>query len=217
MDNYFNTYINRDMRSLLPRIDIIKYQRVIKMLSSVSGTIINKSELARSAETSEKSIRDYLQIISGTFFWRELPAFKTPKIKTTSALPKGHFRDSGLLLFLQNIFNVEDLEFYPKLGNAFESFAVEEVIRGVQAVRSRNVNAYHFRTKAGGKIDLVMEGSFGLLPIEIKYQSNTTKKQLTSMSNFIEMHKLPYGLVINNCEAPSMITENILQLPAGCI
>lgn len=217
MDNYFNTYINRDMRSLFPRIDIIKYQRVIKMLSSISGTIVNKSELARSAECSEKSIRDYLQIISGTFFWRELPAFKTSKIKTTTSLPKGHFRDSGLLLFLQNINTQKELEFYPRLGNVFESFVVEEIIRGVQAVMARNVKAYHFRTKAGGEIDLILEGSFGLLPIEIKHQSNTRKKQLTSMINFIELHKLPYGLVINNCESPSLITENIMQIPMACL
>ena len=217
MENYFNTYINRDIRSLFPRIDIIKYQRVIKMLSSISGTIVNKSELARSAETSEKSIRDYLQIISGTFFWRELPAFKTSKIKTITSLPKGHFRDSGLLLFLQNIFTPEALEFYPKLGNVLESFVVEELIRGVQAVAARNLNHYHFRTKAGGEIDLILEGSFGLLPVEIKYQSNTTKKQLTSMINFIELHQLPYGLVVNNCESPAMITENIMQIPIACL
>lgn len=217
MENYFSTYINRDMRSLFPRIDILKYQRVIKMLSSISGTIINKSEVARSAETTEKSIRDYLQIISGTFFWRELPAFKTSKIKTTMSLPKGHFRDSGLLLFLQNIFTLEDLEFYPKLGNVFESFVVEEMIRGVQAVNARNVKASHFRTKAGGEIDLILEGSFGLLPVEIKYQANTTKKQLSSMISFVEKHQIPYGLVLNNCDSPSLITENILQIPVGCL
>ena len=68
MENYFSTYINRDMRSLFPRIDILKYRRVVKMLSSLSGSIVNKSEISRSVECSEKLIRDYLQIISGTFF-----------------------------------------------------------------------------------------------------------------------------------------------------
>lgn len=217
MENYFNTYINRDMRSLFPQIDLLKYQRVIKMLSSLSGTIINKSEVARSSETSEKSIRDYLQIISGTFFWRELPAYKTSKIKTTLSSSKGHYRDSGLLFFLQNIFTQEELEVYPKLGNAFESFAVEEVMRGVQATKARNLQAYHFRTKAGGEIDLVLEGSFGTVPIEIKYQSHTSKRQLTAMINFIEKLKLPYGIVLNNCETPSLITENIIQIPVGAI
>ena len=217
MENYFNTYVNRDLRSLFPRIDILKYQRVIKMLSSLSGTILNKSEIARSVECSEKLIRDYLQIISGTFFWRELPAFKTSKIKTTISSPKGHYRDSGLLLYLQNIFTLSDLEIYPRLGNVFESFVVEELIRGVEATNARNLAAYHFRTRAGGEIDLILEGSFGLVPIEVKYQSNTTKKQLTAMLNFIEQHAVPFGIVINNCERPSLITENIIQIPVGCI
>ena len=37
------------------------------------------------------------------------------------------------------------------------------------------------------------------------------------MSNFIEVHNLPYGVVINNCDKPSLITERIIQIPAGCI
>jgi len=215
MENYFNTYINRDMRTLFPKMDILKYRRVIKMLSSLSGTIINKSEIGRSVESSEKSIRDYLQIISGTFFWRELPAYKTSKIKTTIASPKGHYRDSGLLFFLQNIFTQDDLELYPKLGNVFESFVVEEIIRGIDCTQARNVSYSHFRTKGGGEIDLIAEGSFGLIPIEVKYQSNTVKRQLTAMLNFIEKHQLPFGIVINNCDHPSLITENIMQIPVG--
>lgn len=217
MENYFATYINHDMRSLFPNIDLLKYQRVIKMLSALSGTIVNKSDVARSAETSEKTIRDYLQIINGTFFWRELPAFQTPKIKTTTSLPKGYFRDSGLLLFLQNIFSQEDLWHYPRLGSVFESFVIEEIIRGVQSGSARKLNVYHFRTKAGGEIDLLLEASFGLLPVEIKYQSNTTKKQVLAMSRFIELHELPYGLVFNNCEQASFITPKILQVPVACL
>ena len=33
------------MRALFPKIDLLKYQRVIRMLSSLSGTIIKKSEV----------------------------------------------------------------------------------------------------------------------------------------------------------------------------
>ena len=92
------------------------------MLTQLSGTVVNKSEVARSVEVSEKSIRDYMEIVSGTFFWRDLPAFLTPKVKTTLKLPKGHFRYSGLGLFLQNIHTKQDLDNFPKLGNYFESF-----------------------------------------------------------------------------------------------
>ncbi len=217
MENYFRTYINRDMRALFPRMDLLKYQRVIRMLSSLSGKILNKSEIARSVECSEKLIRDYLQIIEGTFFWRELPAFKTSLIKTSISSPKGHYRDSGLLFFLQNIFTQEDMQFYPRLGNVFESFVVEEVIRGLESSKAKNLSYSHFRTKAGGEIDLIVEGSFGLLPIEVKHHSNTPKKKLSAMIHFIDKLKVPYGVVINNCERPSLITEKIIQIPAACL
>ena len=217
MENYFHTYINRDMRALFPSMDILKYRRVIQMLANVSGTIINNSEMARSVQTSEKSVRDYLQIVSGTFVWRQLPAYKTSKIKTTISSSKGHYRDSGLFFYLQNIFSLKELDIYPKLGHAFESFIIEEIIRGIQASRAVNFTPYHFRTKSGGEIDLILEGSFGLLPIEIKYNSYTPKKVLTAMTNFIDKHQLPYGIVVNNCDSPSMITEKIIQIPAGCI
>ncbi len=217
MENYFDTYINRDMRSLFPKMNLINYRRLIKMLSSLSGTIINKAEIGRSIDTSEKTVRDYLQMITGTFFWRELPAFKTSKIKTTVSTPKGHYRDCGLLLFLQNVFTLEELNLYPKLGNVFEGFIVEEIIRGVEAGNAVNLQPYHFRTRNGGEIDLILEGSFGLLPIEIKYQSHTKSKQLKAMTNFIELHEIPYGIVINNCDKPAMITERIIQIPAGCL
>ncbi len=217
MENYFDTYINRDMRALFPRIDLIKYRRVLSMLSHLSGTIINKSEIARSIEASEKTVRDYIDIITGTYFWRQLEAFTTPKIKTTLKLPKGHFRDSGLTLFLQNINTLEELNNYPMLGRNFESFIVEEVIKGIETTNARNVRYCHFRTKAGAEIDFVAEGSFGLLPIEVKYQSVTPKKQLTALQNFIDLHQLPVGIVINNSTETALLTSKILQVPAGCI
>ena|GEM_PF-5337420 len=80
-----------------------------------------------------------LDILSGTYFWRDLPGFVTPKIKTTLKLPKGHFRDSGLNLFLQNVHSIRELDVYPRLGNVFESFIVEELIRGIEFTTARNM------------------------------------------------------------------------------
>lgn len=217
MENYIKTYITRDIRSLYPRIDLIKYRRVVSMLSFLSGTIINRSEIARSVEASEKSVRDYLDIIAGTYFWRNLEAFTTPKIKTTLKMPKGHFRDSGLTLFLQNIYSTQQLLNYPKLGNVFEAFMVEEILRGVEASDCHNLTYSHFRTKAGAEVDLILEGSFGLLPMEIKYKSYTTKRDISSLIHFVDTLDLPLGIVVNHCEAPAMITEKIMQIPAGCL
>ncbi|MBT7670093.1 MAG: hypothetical protein HN730_07590 [Bdellovibrionales bacterium] len=37
---------------------------------------------------------------------------------------------------------------------------------------------FHLRTRAGGEIDLIIKGSFGTLPIEIKYGSHTSPNKV---------------------------------------
>ena len=215
-ENYLKTYIDA-VRALFPRLDLIKYRAMMERLPYWSGTLINNSEIARSVGVSEKAVRDYFKILEGSFLWRILPSYKTSKIKTSVSLSKGYYRDSGLFFHLQKIHSKKEMGLHPKIGSAFESFIGEEILRGIEATQAVNVKASHFRTKAGGEIDLILEGSFGMLPVEVKYQSHTRKKQLTSMINFIEVHKLPYGIVVNHCDVPSLITEKIIQIPAGCL
>ena len=112
---------------------------------------------------------------------------------------------------------MDQLDQLPTLGRYFESFIVEEIIRGVQATKAVNVQFYHLRTKAGGEIDLIIEGSFGLIPIEIKYGSSTSKGKLKFLQSFIELHNLPFGIVINNSDRIELITDKIIQIPAGAL
>jgi len=216
-ENYFRTYIERDVLRQFPRLDLLRYRRVVRMLSHVSHTVINRSEIARSVESSEAAVRDYLELIEGTYFWRSLPAFLTPKIKTTLKLPKGHFRDAGLCCYLQNLNDVAQLETYPRLGHLFESFVVEELIHGLEASGARQLRYSHFRTKAGGEIDLIVEGSFGCLPIEVKYGTLVNARELRSMAQFIELHNIPLGMVFNHASRPRRVTESIIELPVSLL
>jgi hypothetical protein len=55
------------------------------------------------------------------------------------------------------------------------------------------------------------------IPVEIKFGISTRAADLISLSRFIEQENLPYGMVINNSEEIRMLTEKIIQLPAGCL
>jgi len=55
------------------------------------------------------------------------------------------------------------------------------------------------------------------LPIEIKFGSHTRLKKLTSLRQFVKNNQLPFGIVINNSEKVMMISEDIIQIPAGCL
>ncbi len=215
MENYYLTYINRDIANLFPQLNKTAYRQFISILGKLSSTIINKSALARSLEVGEKSVREYLSIAAGTFLWRQIQSYDNNQIKSLVKMPKGHLQDSGLLHYLLKIDSLDSLYSDPILGFSFEAFVIEEIIKGLQASLVTNWDIYHYRTRNGAEIDLIIRGAFGTLPIEIKYGSHVDFRQLKTLSYFIEENKLPFGLLINQAEQAKWLTKNIFQMPAG--
>lgn len=217
MENYLKTYVQRDIRTLFPRLDLVKYQRFVAMLSTLSGTIINRSQVGRSLDISEKAVRDYLEIIEGSYIWRNIPSYETSLSKSVVKMPKGHFRDSGMANFIQQIKSRDQLLNHPNVGAGFEAFITEEIIKGIQALNITNWHYYYFRTKNGAEIDLILEGPFGILPVEIKLGSLIKQRQLQAIKHFVQLNNLPLGIVINNSERVELVADKIIQLPATCV
>jgi len=217
MTDYRLNYVSRDIGRLFPKLNKIAYQRFLSILSKLSGTILNKSQLARDIEVDEKTIREYLTIAEGTFLWRMLHSYENNVKKSIIKMPKGYIRDSGLLNYLLRIHDLNDLYTHPNIGNLFEAFAIEEIIKGLQAKGIVNWQPYYYRTRGGAEIDLILEGFFGTVPIEIKYGSTVQIRQLTALREFVKEHDLPCGIVINQGERLAWLTEEIVQIPVGWI
>ena len=217
MENYHLTYLNRDILSLFPKLNKVAYQRFIGMLCNLSGAIINKAALARDIEISQTAAADYLTIAEGTFLWRQLLSYEKKANKSLVKMPKGHMRDSGLLHYLLRVQTPELLYQHPIVGHSFESFVIEEILKGLHATMVAGWDVRYYRTRSGAEIDLVLEGAFGTLPIEIKYGAQINLKQLQSLSTFVEKEQLPFGLVINQADRAMWLTETIYQLPVTWI
>lgn len=217
MENYQATYINRDIAALFPRLNRNTFRRFIGILGQLSGSIINRSDLGRALEVSEKSVRDYLHIAEGTFMWRSIPSFEKNIVKSVIKMPKGYIRDSGLLHEMTGIYGLEQLYSHPMVGRSFESYVMEEIIKGLESTNATGWQSYYYRTRNGAEIDLILDGPFGTCPIEIKYGSHTPLKQLVSLNQFVEEHQLPFGILINQGNQVEWLTKNIIQIPAGFI
>lgn len=217
MQSYTDTYIHRDVAKLFPQLNRVNYQRFIRMLAKLSGTIINKSDVGRILEFNESTARDYLHIANHTFIWRGVLSYEQSAIKSIVKMPKGYIRDSGLLHFLSGIETMDALFEASSIGSSFESFVIEELIKGLNATLITNWQFFYYRTRAGSEVDLILTGPFGVLPIEIKYGTTVHKKQLTSLSRFVEENKLAFGLVINQSKEPMWLSDTVYQLPVGWI
>ncbi|VAX36898.1 hypothetical protein MNBD_UNCLBAC01-1387 [hydrothermal vent metagenome] len=216
MENYFQSYIKRDIRNLFPGINIQNYQRFVSMLAGASGNILNTSEFARSLDVSQPTAKSYFEIAHGTFVWRMLPSFQKNITKRVTKMPKGHMRDTGLLNYILRNRDISELQIHPTFGNIWETFIIESILKGFQN-QLLSVTPFYYRTNNGAEIDLILEGDFGVLPIEIKSGTTTPRKRLIALEQFVIEHKLPLGIVINNAQEVVWLTKNIIQIPAGCL
>ena len=213
MQNYQDTYINRDIAHLFSKLNYHAYQRFLSTLSRLSGTIINKADIARAIEISEGSVREYLEIAEATFLWRIVPYYSRNAFKSLVKRPKGYIVDTGLLHYLLRIDNMDNLLLDPKVGSSFEGFIISEIVNGLEAANISNWDIYFYRTHNGAEVDLIIEGAFGTLPIEIKMGSHIPRKNLKSLIQFIEQNNLPFGMVINQSSEVFWLHPKVIQIP----
>lgn len=214
MESYLKTYIERDIRVLFPQLNIDAYKRFIQMLAFSSGDIINASAFARSLDVSQTTIKNYLEIVEGTFLWRRIPSWQKNVNKRIVKTPKGHLRDTGLINYMLRIQDENDMKSHPQFGKIWETFIAEQLIRQFTNQLER-LDYYYYRTQNQAEVDLILETESGLIPIEIKAGSVTAKRQLKALEAFIEEHNCAYGLVVNNGDEVYKLSPKIYQLPAA--
>lgn len=216
MQNYFQSYLNLDVMRLFPGLNAQKYRLFLQMLANLSGSIINYSEVARAVGVSQPTIRDYFNIADGTFIWRHISPYEKDACKRIVKHPKGFLRDSGLLHFMLHINSVNDLAAHPSMGRSWESMVTENIIRGFNAIGA-SFEYYYYRTGAGAEIDLLLDGEFGLLPVEIKYSQSVSARDLRALKDFVRERKCRLGIVINNDENIKLYDKNLIGIPFSFI
>jgi len=214
MESYIQSYIERDIRRLFPTLNLDAYQRFIKMLCFASGDIINLSNFSRSLGVSQPTVKKYIEIMEGTFMWRTLRSYEKSQSKSVVKMSKGHIRDTGLICHLLNIHSVDDLKSHPQYGKIWEGFVIEQILKGLQdhLITHRR---HYYRTRSKAEIDLILEGRFGTIPIEIKASYSTSKNQIRTLENFVVSNQCPFGVLINNGDNIYMLSKNVIQIPAN--
>lgn len=212
MDNYFDTYVTRDVSRHFPRLDLVRYRQLIGSLATLSGNIVNYSDLARNLDTTQKTIKEYLEIAHGTFLWRNIPAYTPQSMKRLVKHPKGFLRDSGILHYLLRATTLNQLLVHPQMGRSWEAMVSEQILRQFDMIGEK-VEPSYWRTSAGAEVDLVIQGRFGTIPIEIKHTQAVRPKDILGLRNFLDEFQCPYGIVIHNDTRITHIEKNIIGIP----
>lgn len=201
---YVATFLERDIPSLGFQIPSQNMRRFWLMLAHYHGQILNASDFGRSLGISHHTVRKYLDILTGTFMIRTLTPWFENISKRQVKAPKLYFRDSGLLNVLLGMQTMHQLQVYPKLGAAWEGFALEQVIRSHHADPEE---CYFWATQGGAELDLLLIRGGKRVGFEFKY---TEKPKITpSMRTAFEDLNLNHLFVIVPGSSSFLLNENI--------
>jgi uncharacterized protein len=162
-EGFIRTFLERDIPQLGINISPVAMRRFWTMLAHYHGQTWNASQLGRSMGLTDKTVRSYLDILTGTYMIRQLQPWVANLGKRQVKSPKVYFRDSGLLHSLLEITDHHGLLGHPKVGASWEGFVIEQVLHLV-----RPKQGYFWATHNGAEIDLLFSVQGKNYGIEVK-------------------------------------------------
>jgi predicted AAA+ superfamily ATPase len=185
---YVKTYIERDVRDLTQVGDEVKFLRFMTVAASCTGRLLNVSSLARDIGISQPTAERWLSIMVTSNLIILLPPYHNNITKRTVKTPKLFFLDTGLAAYLTRWNTSDVLKNGAMAGAFFETFIISEIIKSYSNHGVLELPLYFYRDRDGNEIDLLIEESGTLYPIEIKKHADPDK---SDVANFSQLDKIP--------------------------
>ena len=164
---YFQTYLQRDVRTLTQVGDLEAFQRFVLLCAGRAGQLLNLSSLGNDCGISHDTARRWLSVLEASFVVFRLPPHHQRFNKRLTKSPKLYFVDTGLLCYLLQIESAKELASHAMRGAVFENLVIADLMK-----RGRHAGGEHrlafWRDHRGNEIDLVADTPHGPVPVEIK-------------------------------------------------
>ena len=205
-EGFIRTFLERDIPELGINIPPAALRRFWTMLAHYHGQTWNAAELSRSMGLSDKTVRSYLDILTGAFMVRQLQPWYENIGKRQVKAPKIYFRDTGLLHSLLDIPDKSSLFGNPKSGASWEGFALEQVLQIV-----RPSQAWYWGVHGRAELDFLFTSKGRRYGVEIKFSE--APSVTTSMRTAIEDLSLKQLWIVYPGKHTTEIDKKISLLP----
>ncbi len=181
----YQTYIQKDVRSLLSDINVVSYNKMLKVLASQIGNLLNISEVSNTLNISRKEVEKFLFILENTFIIKLITPFFTNMRKSLTKSPKIYFIDNGMCNYAIN--NFSNISNRLNIGAIVENYVLQELLKN-RTIKDRDIN--FFRTTSGTEVDFILQTvDIGQIPMEVKFKSFVKPIIPRALKEFVSAHK----------------------------
>jgi predicted AAA+ superfamily ATPase len=215
-ESYVSTLLDRDIRRLSNIQDFTSVPKLLNLLAARIGTLHNQSEISRSSGIPNSTLTRYLSLLKSIFLLQELPAWSTNLGKRMVKSSKLFMVDTGLTCALLGI-DPDGLKQGGEVaGRIFKNFVVIEVFKHA-SWSEKLVRLYHFRSRRGEEVDIVLEDSQGqVVGIEVKLSATPSPKDFSGLKTLREHLGKQFirGVLVYTGREVVPFAENMHAVPA---
>ena len=194
LGDYYQTYIERDLRQLVAIRDLNLFQRFIQLCAGRIGGLLNANSLANDAGVSHTTAGNWISLLEASYIIFQLQPYYRNISKRLVKSPKLYFYDVGLAAFLLGIENETHVARHPLRGSLFENMVIAEALKH-RFNQGRRSNFYFYRDSKGNEVDLLIVSGSDFFPIEIKSGMTITRDYFKGLKHFAKVFPddIPWG------------------------
>lgn len=172
--SYVQTFLQRDVMKLLQINDEMVFFRFLCAAAGQTGKMINYAELAKAAEISAPTAKQWIKTLEAAGIIYLLQPFMPPGAKYIVKAPKLYFFDTGLAAYLTRWLNADALEAGAASEEFFETWVVTEIYKSY-ANKGIVPPLYYLRNFNGKEIELIIWQNGTAYPVAIKKSAYPNK------------------------------------------
>jgi uncharacterized protein len=165
---YMRSLINRDIAEVATVDKLTRFPKLISVAATLSGTLLNLSDLARQVQLDYKTVDHYIAVLERLYIVHRLMPWYRNDLKRLVKTPKLHFVDSGLLAMARRVQPHALAQDRMRLGPLAETFVFSELLK-LSAASDEPFSFFHYRDKDQTEVDIVVESANAeIVGVEVK-------------------------------------------------
>jgi predicted AAA+ superfamily ATPase len=180
-----------DVRNYIKNEQSVGFNKLLRILSSQIGNLININELSRESGLPYKVCEEYLYLLEQMYIIRLLEPYFVNKRKVIRKMKKVYFCDLGLRNMIERNFN--DIAYRADNGAIFENVVMLFLCRN----KSAGSDLQFYRNADGTEVDFVLSQLSEKMAFECKCKKIDKPISIPSLNNFCEEEKIVRKYIVN--------------------
>lgn len=183
LDDCVGTYLREEVQAEGLTRNLAGFARFLEAASFSQAAPLNATAVARECGVERKVVEDWFGVLEDLLLAVRIPVFTRRAKRAITTHPKFFYFDVGVFRALRPrgpLDSVEEID-----GAALETLLLQEV-RAHNDSEDLGYELFHWRTRTGQEVDLVLYGRRGLLAFEVKRASRVRPGDLKGLRAFVD-------------------------------